>query len=251
MGMIMLINKSMDTIIKNARNNYPNNRTQQFYRIIKPFIDSVFASTNDKELKSDSFIDEKDGIKVIRQFFPYNGHRYCFWICLFPKLTPEGKKNAYYGIERQKDDQWQALWSEADDNFHFWFKLRVAARVMDENDDIFAALNPFEYAIKNAPYDSDIFEERKIITDIIMEYSKFGCKERCHKELNIGNLKCNFYLFKLYDNWYLWIDSYENGLLESFRLDVVFNSNTSFVLFSNVSNDEQLPLPDILRFFRE
>lgn len=238
----------MEQIITKARNEYPKDQTQQFYRIIKPFLDTVFANTNDNELKSDNFIDEVNGIKVMRQYFPYEGYRYCFWICLFHNLTPEGKKNAFYGIERQNGTEWQALWSEAEDNFHLWFKLRIAAKVMDENDPL-ANFNPFESAIKNAPYSSDIFEERKIITDIIKEYSKIGCKDHRQKELNTGNRRFKFDLFKMFDNWYLWTDFYENDLLEAFRLDVIYNQNTSFVLFSNIANDEQLYVPTILKLF--
>lgn len=236
----------MKQIITKARNEYPKDQTQQFYRIIKPFLDTVFANTNDSELDSDNFIDENNGIKVMRQFFPYNGYRYCFWICLFPNLTPEGKKNAFYGIERQNGGKWQALWSEAEENFHLWFKLRIAAKVMDEDDPL-ANFNPFESAIKNAPYSSDIFEERKIITEIIANYSKMGCSDRRHKDFETGNCKFKFDLFKLFDNWYLWIDYYENDFLEAFRLDVIYNQNTSFVLFSNIANDEQLNLPAILK----
>ena len=238
----------MEQIVNKARKEYPEDQTQQFYRIIKPFMDGIFANAKDDELDSDNFIDEINGIKVVRQFFPYGNYRYCFWICLFPNLTPDGKKNAFYGLERQNEGKWQALWSEAEDNFHLWFKLRIAAKVMDE-DDFLANLNPFESAIKNAPYSSDIFEERKIITDIITEYSKIGCKDHRHKELEKGNHRFKFDLFKLFDNWYLWTDCYENGLLEAFRLDVIYNTNTSFVLFSNVANDDQLYVPAILKLF--
>ena len=238
----------MEQIITKARSEYPKDQTQQFYRIIKPFLDTVFANTNDDELNSDNFIDDVNGIKVMRQYFPYKDYRYCFWICLFHNLTPEGKKNAFYGIERQNGTKWQALWSEAEDNFHLWFKLRIAAKVMDEDDPL-ANFNPFESAIKNAPYSSDILEERKIITDIITEYSKIGCKDYRQKELNTGNRRFKFDLFKLFDNWYLWSDFYENGLLEAFRLDVIYNQNTSFVLFSNIANDEQLYVPAILKLF--
>lgn len=236
----------MEEIITKARKEYPKDHTQQFYRIIKPFFDTVFANTNESELDSDDFIDEINGIKVMRQYFPYEGHRYCFWICLFPNLTPDGKKNAFYGLERQNGVEWQALWSEAEDNFQLWFKLRIAAKVMDE-DDFLANLNPFESAIKNAPYSSDIFEERKIITDIITEYSKIGCEVHRQKVIETGNRKFKFELFKLFDNWYLWSDLYENGLLEAFRLDVIYNANTSFVLFSNIANDKQLNLPAIMK----
>lgn len=238
----------MEKIIEKARKEYPKDQTQQFYRIIKPFLDIVFANTDDRELYSDNFINEVNGIKVMRQYFPYEGYRYCFWICLFPNLTLDGKKNAFYGIERQNGNEWQALWSEAEDNFHLWFKLRITAKVMGE-DELLANINPFESDIKNAPYSSDIFEERKIITDIITEYSKIGCKDHRQKVLNKGSSRFKFDLFKLFDNWYLWSDFYENGLLEAFRLDVIYNTNTSFVLFSNVANDEQLYVPAILKLF--
>lgn len=58
-------------------------------------MDSVFANANDNELDSDSFIDEIYGLNVMRNFFQYDGHRYCFWICMFPYLTPEGKKTRF------------------------------------------------------------------------------------------------------------------------------------------------------------
>ena len=238
----------MEQIITKARSEYPKNQTQQFYRIIKPFMDDVFANAKDEDIQSDSFVEETNGINVVRQFFLYKGQRYCFWICLFPYLTPEGKKNAYYGIEKQNGSKWQAMWSDAEDNFHLWFKLRIAAQVMDEGEQL-ANLNPFESAIKNAPYSTDIFEEGKIITDIITEYSKMGCKDHRQKELNTGNRRFKFDLFKLFDNWYLWTVFYENGLLEAFRLDVIYDQNTSWVLFSNIANDEQLYVPAILKLF--
>ena len=74
-----------------------------------------------------------------------------------------------------------------------------------------------------------------------------GCCDRRHKDFETGNCKFKFDLFKLFDNWYLWIDYYENDFLEAFRLDVIYNQNTSFVLFSNIANDEQLNLPAILK----
>lgn len=240
----------MEQIINKARNEYPKNQIQQFYRIIKPVIDDIFANSKDEDWQSDTFVEETNGINVARNFFLYKGYRYCFWICLFPNLSPEGKKNAFYGLERQNGDNWQALWSETEDNFHLWFKLRVAAKMMDEND-LLANLNPFETALKNAPYSTDIFEQRKIITDLITEYSKIGCKDHRQKELTTGNRRFKFDLFKLFDNWYLWGDFYESGLLEAFRLDVIYDQNTSFVLFSNVANDEQLYIPAILKLFSE
>ena len=51
----------MEQIINKARNEYPHNQTQQFYRILKPVIDNIFAKTDDSELDSDSFIDEING----------------------------------------------------------------------------------------------------------------------------------------------------------------------------------------------
>lgn len=83
--------------------------------------------------------------------------------------------------------------------------------MMDE-DELLDFLNPFESAIINAPYNSDIIEERKIITEIIMNYSKLGCADHRHRELNIENQKFKFDLFKLFDSWYLWSDVYENNL---------------------------------------
>ena len=236
----------MEQIITRARNEYPHNQTQQFYRIIKPVIDDICANSKDEDWQSESFVEETNGINVVRQFFLHEGHRYCFWICLFPYLTPDGKKNAYYGIDMQKDGEWKALWSEVEDNFQFWFKLRIAAKLLDEDDELLAELNPFENAIKNASYSSDIFEERKIITDIITNYSKNGCENHRQREMNTENRRLKFDLFKLYGNWYLWTDFYENGLLEAFRLDVLYNQNTSLVLFSNLANDEQLYVPAIL-----
>ncbi len=238
----------MEQIINKARDEYPHNQTQQFYRILKPFFDNIFANTNDNELDSDSFTDEINGIKVMRQFFPYNGHRYCFWICLFPYLSPEGKKNAFYGLDRQNKGDWQPLWSEAEERFQLWIKLRVAAKMMDE-DDLLANLNPFETAIMNAPSSTDIFEQRKIITDIITDYSKMGHEGHRHKDLETGNRKFKFDSFKMFDCVYLWTDFFENGLLEAFRLDVIYDQNTSFVLFSNIANDEQLYVPAIMKLF--
>lgn len=239
----------MEDIIRRARTIYPKDQTQQFYGIIKPFLDTAFANSNEANISNDSY-EDPNGIKVIRQFFVYSNQKFCFWICLFPYLTEDGKKNAWYGIDKLNiiSGVWQALWSEADNNIQLWLKLRIVARLTSEEE--FYAINPFEAAIKNAEYDSDIFEQRKIIAEIVMDYGNAGGDEHRHKEVCKGSTKFKFEFFRLLNCWYLWTDFYVDNLLEGFRLDVIYNVNTSFVLFSNLANDDQLYITSILKLLK-
>lgn len=227
----------MDRIIREARKQYPNNQTQQFYRVIKPFLEEVFAKSSEDSLSVDKFEDGSTGIHVMRQFFEHNSMRYCFWICLFPLLTPDGKKNAFYGIERRNNDKWQSIWSEVPDNkLSLLFRLRVITKM--DSDEILYIMSPFEDALKNALANSDIYEQRKIITKIIMNYINAGNEYRMQKEKVIGNKKFSYTIFKLFGILYIWIDLYVDNLLESFRLDAVYDESTSFVLFSSKPNDD-------------
>lgn len=235
-----------EKVIEAAKLQYPNNKTQQFYRVIRPFIEEVFATSDDDSINVDKFEDSVTGIHVVRQFFKCDNQDYCFWICLFPLLTQDGKKNAFYGIERKNNGNWQSIWSEVpDDKLSLLLRLRVIAKI--DTDDTLDVINPFEHAIKNAPASSDIFEQRKIITKIIMDYINAGNEYRRQKETILGNRKFSFVIFKLFTNLYIWTDFYEKNLLECFRLDVIYDENTSFVLFSNMPNDEQIGVDMLMK----
>lgn len=226
-----------EKVIEEAKLQYPDNKTQQFYRVIKPFIEEVFATSDDDSIHVDKFEDGTTGIHVVRQFFKCDSQDYCFWICLFPLLAKDDKKNAFYGIERKNNDKWQSLWSEVpDDKLSMLFRLRAIAKM--DSDDIIYVMSPFENALRNAPANSDIYEQRKIITKIIMNYINAGNEFRMQKDKVIGNKKFSYVVFRLFGILYIWIDLYVDNLLESFRLDAIYDDYTSFVLFSSTPNDD-------------
>ena len=66
-----------EKIIEKAKLQYPDNKTQQFYRVIKPFIEEVFATSNDDSINVDKFEDRDTGIHVVRQFFKCDNQDYC------------------------------------------------------------------------------------------------------------------------------------------------------------------------------
>lgn len=235
----------MKVIIEQARREYPNDGTQQFYRIIRQYLQSAIESCSDSSYSSESY-ETTDGIKVVKQFFHYKCNDYCYWVCQFPTCsTDNGKKKAYCGIELKEARLWKLLWTEIDieskDNVSNWsllFKMRIAAK-FDDSSSLYA-INPFEEAIANAPYNSDIFEQGNIICRIITEYINRGKNFHAQKEVYLSDNKCRFTIFKLFGTLYTWSEFYKNGCIECFQLDAQYDNNISLNLFSNIVNTEPL-----------
>ena len=233
----------MKTIIKKAQAESPNDGTQQFYRVIREHLENMMVAAPD--LLNERY-EAENGIKVVKQSFSHKNNDYCYWVCQFPMCTTDnGKKKAYYGIETKEDGIWKLLWTEinlnSEDNLSNWsllFKMRIAAKT-DELSSLYA-INPFEEAIANAPYHSDIFEQGNIICSIMTDYINRGNNFHKRKEVYLSNGKYRFTIFKLFGTLYTWSEFYANGCIECFQLDAQYDNNISLNLFSNLENTEPL-----------
>ncbi len=219
-------------IIEKAREVYPNDGTQQFYRIIREPLEEIM--TNAPDLKNESF--ENDGIFIVKQFFSHKGALYCWWVCEFPNYSGDTMRNVFYGLDINQDKVWKLLWTELDLTHYLVFimRMRVAARLT--NKELIHSINPFEKAIDNAPYNSDIIKQCYIILEIINEFNAASNDNVVKKTQVIGDRKFVFYLFRKYGYNYLWAELYINGHLEAFQLEALYTSRVPYVLFSNNEN---------------
>lgn len=222
----------MIELIEEARRLYPNDGTQQFYRVIREQLEVIM--TNAPDLKTESF--DNDGMFVVKQMFSYKGVIYCWWVCEFPNYSGDTKRNAFYGLDMNLNNSWKLLWTELDlaHNLVFILRMRVAARL--DNKDLIHTINPFEKAIDNAPYNSDIIKQCQIILDIINEFNKVGNDPIVKKTKIVGGNKFVFYFFRKYGYNYLWAELYINGYLEGFQLEALYTSRVPYILFSNNEN---------------
>ena len=228
----------MQKIIDKARIIYPNDGVQQFYRIIKDPLEEIM--TNAVDLKNDSF--ENDGIFVVKQVFSFEGALYCWWVCEFPNFSGDAKRNAYYGLDVMQNNSWKLMWTELDlaKNIVFIMRMRVAARLC--NKELIHDVNPFEKAIDNAPFSSDIIKQYHIILEIINSFNLEKNNPVIKKTKIVGNDRFVFYFFRQYGYNYLWAELYINGYLEGFQLEALYNSRVSYVLFANNENVDPIGL---------
>ena len=104
------------------------------------------------------------------------------------------------------------------------------------NKELIHSINPFEKAIDNAPYNSDIIKQCYIILEIINEFNAASNDNVVKKTQVIGDHKFVFYFFRKYGYNYLWAELYINGHLEGFQLEALYTSRVPYVLFSNNEN---------------
>lgn len=219
-------------LIEKARSLYPKDGTQQFYRVIREQLEVIMANAPD--LKNESF--ENNGMFVVKQLFTYKGVIYCWWVCEFPNYSSDTKRNAFYGLDINLNNSWKLLWTELDLEHYLVFilRMRVAARL--DNKELIHAVNPFEKAIDDAPYSSDIIKQCQIILNIINEFNAVGNDPIEKKTKIVGDNKFVFYFFKKYGYNYLWSELYINGYLEGFQLEALYTSRVPYILFSNNEN---------------
>lgn len=235
----------MKEIIETAKAKYPNDGTQQFYRVIRFYLEEIMAT--DTNLQNEHY-ETTNGINVVKQYFHYNNNDYLYWVCQFPVCsTDNGKKKAYYGIEKKENRIWQLLWTEIDldskdnvlSNWSLLLKMRIAVKT-DAVSSLYA-INPFEKAIEKAPYNSDIFEQGNIICKIMTDYVNTGaCDFFRQKKVVISNGEIRFSIFKLYGTVYTWSEFYKDGRIECFQLDAQYENNIALNLFANMENTEPL-----------
>ena len=233
----------MKDIIDLARKEYPNNGTQQFYRVIAPRLEKILEAAG--AIKTEEF-DASNGIKGVRQFFQYRNNEYCYWYCIFPEcITDQGKKKAYAGIELRDAGKWKLLWTElnveSDNNisaFCLMWKMMVAAGFADN--DVIYTLNPFEKAIDNAQYSSDITEQANIMSKIISNHATNKGGHFREEDVILKNHKAKIYIFKVYETMYSYAILFDDENYVNIQLDALYDNNISLNLFSYPVNTDPI-----------
>lgn len=225
----------MIELIERARKLFPHDGIKQFYQVIREPLENIICNATD--LKNESF--ESDQMHIVKQMFSYNGILYCWWVSEFPNYCGDDKRNVYYGLDIH-DGRWKLLWTELDvaEQMVFIMRMRHAAKLDDK--DLIHTINPFEKAIDNAPFSSDIHKQYQIIIDVLNDFMTLGSDSVIKKTQIFENTKFKFYFFKIYGVVYMWAESYIDGCLEAFQLEALYNSRVSYVLFANCENADPM-----------
>ena len=122
-------------------------------------------------------------------------------------------------------------------------KLYLTRQVIVGNagdNDVIYTLNPFEKAIDNAQYSSDITEQANIISKIISNHATNKVGHFREEDVILKNHKAKIYIFKVYETMYSYNILFDDENYVNIQLDALYDYNISLNLFSYPVNADPI-----------
>ena len=93
--------------------------------------------------------------------------------------------------------------------------------------------NEFEKYLANIPFTPDWWERRCYVVSLFIKYSGNESNIKIYTSLD-GNIMASF--CRIFDDYYMLLETKEDGKVESSQLERIINDYISKVLYSNIEN---------------
>lgn len=110
--------------------------------------------------------------------------------------------------------------------------------------------NEFEKMILNAPQVDDWYEQRNIISGIVVDFIEnnpacdgYDVKRVCEYE----NKFIQVIIFKAYGKIYFWMDAVEDGNVSVSHLEAI-EDEMAYIIYTSTKSDKTPSIPKLLKF---